>query len=298
MKRFSSFLLLFNLLALSAFSQQEKENTLLWKVSGNGLSKPSYIYGTMHLLCADDAGLSDNMVHALENCDEVYFEVDLNNLFDMLGAVGKMKMKGDTTLRDLLTEAEYQKVKNYFETKSSMLPFSMLESMKPMLASATLDEGSIHCDNTVMMEQVIMQKAKEYNKKIHGLETMAYQAGLLDSIPYKLQAAELVKYIDSAGSSDKEMEEMTKAYRDQDLNKMEQMMIDTDAGMSGFTDILVYHRNLNWVKKLKILMPDKSVVVAVGAGHLPGEKGVLNQLRLQGFTVTPMNNKARNLKEI
>jgi uncharacterized protein len=298
MKRFSIFLLLFNLIAFQAFSQHEKGNTLLWKVSGNGLSKPSYIYGTMHLLCTDDAGLSENMVHALESCDEVYFEVDLNNLFDMLGAVGKMKMKGDTTLRDLLTGDEYQKVKNYFESKSSMLPFSMLESMKPMLASATIDEGNIHCDNTVMMEQVIMKKAKGFNKKIHGLETMAYQAGLLDSIPYKLQAAELVKYIDSAGSSDKEMEEMTKAYRDQDLGKLQQMMIDTDAGMSGFTDILVYHRNQNWVKKLKELMQDKSLVIAVGAGHLPGEKGVLDLLRGQGFNVTPVSNDTRRTKEI
>lgn len=127
---------------------------------------------------------------------------------------------------------------------------------------------------------------------------MAYQAGLLDSIPYKLQAEELVKYIDSAGATDKEMQEMTEAYRQQDLGKLQKMMIDTDAGMSGFTDILVNHRNRNWVEKLKMLMTDRSLVVAVGAGHLPGEKGVLELLRREGYTVTPVANKTSKNKEI
>lgn len=46
-----------------------------------------------------------------------------------------------------------------------MLPFSMLETYKPMLAASTLEEGSMPCDNTAMMEQVIMKEAKSYNKK-------------------------------------------------------------------------------------------------------------------------------------
>ena len=186
-------------------------NTLLWKISGNGLEKPSYLFGTIHMLCADDAVLSKNMKKVIENCDEVYFEVDMDNLFEMVGAMGKMKMIGDTTLKDLLTVEEYEKVKAYFETKGSMLPFSMLETYKPMLAASTLQEGSLPCDNTAMMEQVIMEEAKIYKKKIKGMETMSYQAGVLDSIPYKLQAQQLLSYIETAGKDsigDKQMEKM------------------------------------------------------------------------------------------
>jgi uncharacterized protein len=301
MRRFSVGLIV-SLLSVTAFPQNSN-NTLLWKISGNGLERPSYLFGTIHMLCADDAVLSDNMKKAISNCDEVYFEVDLDNLFEMFGAINKMKMKGDTTLHDLLSEEDYTKVKDYFESKGSMLPFSMLETYKPMLAASTLEQGSLPCDNTAMMEQVIMQEAKQYKKKIKGMETMAYQAGVLDSIPYKLQAEQLVSYIESAnanknGEGDKQLKEMFKAYKNQDLHKLEELMVETDAGIASFTDILLYHRNRNWVNKLKILLPNKSLLVAVGAGHLPGEKGLINLLRKEGYTVTPMENKIVKAREI
>ena len=300
MKRISAALLL-SLLAITAYTQKENENnTLLWKISGNGLQKPSYLFGTIHMLCADDAVLSSNMKKVISECDEVYFEVDMDNLFEMLGAMGKMKMKGDTTLKDLLSIEDYKKVKTYFETKSSMLPFSMLETFKPILAASTLETGSLPCDNTAMMEQVIMEEAKQYNKKIKGLETMAYQAGVLDSIPYKLQAQQLVTYIDSAGKGDeedKQMKEMFDAYKKQDLKKLEELMVETDAAMASFTDIMLYHRNQNWVRKLKELLPERSLLIAVGAGHLPGEKGVISLLKKEGYKVEPVKNKISGVKE-
>lgn len=300
MKRISAGLLV-TLVALTSLAQGSKENTLLWKISGNGLEKPSYLFGTIHMICADDAGLSENMKKAISNCDEVYFEVDMDNMFEMLGAMKKMKMMGDTTLKDLLSETDYKKVKAYFAEKGSMLPFSMLETYKPMLAASTLEQGSMPCDNTAMMEQVIMKEAKEYNKKIKGLETMSYQAGVLDSIPYKLQADQLVSYIDKANKGeddDTEMKEMFNAYKSQDLKKLEEMLLSTDAGISSFTDILLYHRNQNWVEKLKSLLPDKSLLIAVGAGHLPGQKGVINLLRKEGYKVTPVENKVSKSRDI
>jgi uncharacterized protein YbaP (TraB family) len=293
---------LVSLISLSVLAQTGKENnTLLWKISGNGLEKPSYLFGTIHLLCKDDALLSDNMKKAISDCDEVYFEVDLDNIFEMFGAMDKMKMRNDTTLQELLSEEDYQKVKDYFESKSTMLPFSMLETYKPMLAASTLEEGSMPCDNTAMMEQVIMSLAKKQKKNIKGLETMAYQAGVLDSIPYKLQAEQLVAYIDKSNKGeedDSEMKEMFDAYKKQDLQKLESLLISTDAGIAGFTDVLLYNRNINWVKKLETLLTKKSLMIAVGAGHLPGNKGVINLLREKGYTLTPVENKISALREI
>lgn len=301
MKRFSTAFVI-SLLTITSLAQKGKEdNTLLWKISGNGLEKPSYLFGTIHMLCADDAILSSKMKEIINSCDEVYFEVDMDNLFEMMGALGKMKMKGDTTLKDLLSEAEYKKVKKYFEEKGSMLPFSMLETYKPILAASTLEQGALPCDNTAIMEQVIMQEAKKTNKKISGLETMSYQAGVLDSIPYKLQAIQLLSYIDSASTGDKEnkqLNELFAAYNNQDLKKLEELMVETDPGMAEFTDILLYHRNQNWVHKLKTLLPGKFLLIAVGAGHLPGEKGLINLLRKEGYSVTPVENKLNKITEI
>jgi len=294
--------LLSGLIIMSSFAQPGKENnTLLWKISGNGLDKPSWLFGTIHMLCAEDAILSPALRKAIKDCDEVYFEVDMDNLFEMIGAMGKMKMKGDTTFKDLFSSQDYEKVKEYFESKNTLLPFSMLETFKPMLAASTLEQKALSCEKTAMMEQEIMQEAKEYDKKISGLETMAYQAGVLDSIPYKVQAEQLLSYINSAGKNDnedKQLQEMFKAYKDQDLRKLEELMIDTDAGMTGFTDILLYHRNENWVQKLKNLLSEKSLLIAVGAGHLPGDRGVINLLRLAGYQVTPVKNSTEIIREI
>ena len=276
-------------------------NSLLWKISGNGLAKPSYLYGTIHMLCADDALLSPQFRTIIAKAEEVYFEVDLDNMFEMMSVIGKMKMRADTTLRDLLTADEYEKVRSYFESRSSILPFSMLETFKPILALSTLQEGSMECDNTAMMEQVIMQEAKKSGKKIKGMETMAYQAGVLDSIPYRLQAQQLVSYIDNINqhkSEDTELRDMMSAYRSQDLKKLEDLMLKTDMGIGSFTDILLYNRNRNWVVKLKKLMPDKSLLIAVGAGHLPGDKGVINLLRQAGYSVTPLLNAIGQSREI
>lgn len=292
--------LLVSLVTLTSCAQSGVgNNTLLWKISGNGLAKPSYLYGTIHMICADDAKLSKRMKKVIEDCEEVYFEVDMDNIFEMVGAMGKMKMNGDTTLKDLLTKEEYDKVKAYFDSKGSMLPFSMLETYKPILAASTLEQGALPCDNTAMMEQVILKEAQQYKKKIKGMETMSYQAGLLDSIPYKLQAQQLLSYIEAAGTDDKDdktMQEMFKAYKDQDLQQLEALMVETDAGLAGFTDLLLYRRNYNWVEKLKSLLPEKSILIAVGAGHLPGEKGVISLLRKEGYEVTPVENKIPTMK--
>ena len=296
--------LLISLVSLSAFGQQEKqnENTLLWKITGNGLTKPSWLFGTIHMICSDDAKLSENMKKAIGSCDEVYFEVDMDNLVEMFGALNQMKMRGDTTLKDLLSEENYEKVKNYFESKNSMLPFSMLETFKPILAVSTLQENSMSCATTAVMEEVIMREARVKEKKIRGLESMTYQASLLDSIPYRMQAEQLVQYIDKAGKEgeegDKELNDMMKAYKQQDLKKLEELMVAADPGMSGFIEILLYNRNHNWADKLKELLPNRSLLIAVGAGHLPGAKGMINLLRMAGYTLTPVDNKLTNFREI
>lgn len=294
MKRFSAGLIV-SLVAISSFAQKEQDNnTLLWKISGNGMEKPSYLFGTVHMICKSDAFLSNNLVNAIEKADRVYLELDMDNLIEMLGAMKNMKMNNDTTLADLLTPEEYQLAKKYFEENVTMLPFSVLETYKPMVASSLLMESTMLCDDQVAMEQLVMEEAKKKNKRIDGLETMAYQLSIFDSIPYKLQAKELLKGISTGkkeADSEKEFRELMEAYKAQDLTKLGNMISKSDDGLLQYEDLLLGNRNRNWVAKLKTLLQEKSLVVAVGAGHLPGEKGLINLLRKEGYKVTPVDNK-------
>ncbi|MBL7730773.1 MAG: TraB/GumN family protein [Chitinophagaceae bacterium] len=294
MKRFSAGLIL-SLLAVTTFAQQQKEDkTLLWKITGNGLEKPSYLFGTIHMLCKEDAFLSPQLKSAIADADKVYLELDMDNMLELLGAMMRMKMKNDTTLADLLTKDEYNRIKEYFQEHSTLLPFSVVETYKPMLAASMIMETTMVCDDQVAMEQLIMEEAKSAGKSIEGLETMAYQMSMFDSIPYKVQAKALLKGISSGKdetAADKEFQALLKAYKEQDLEKLGKMISQSEDEMMQYDDLLLNNRNRNWVEKLKKLMPQKSLVVAVGAGHLPGEKGVIALLRLAGYTVTPMENK-------
>lgn len=294
MKRLSASLLA-SIVAMTSFAQSAKsDNTLLWKVSGNGIEKPSYLFGTVHAICKEDAFLSQNLRKAIENADRIYLELDMDNLFfEAIGSINNMKMANDTTLADLLTPEEYKRVKKYFEKNASMIPFSMLETYKPMLASALLMEATGLCDEQVAIETLVMEEAKKNKKRIDGLETMAYQMSIFDSIPYKLQAQELVKSISGDANEEsglKEFKELIDAYKKQDLDKLNSLISSSDAQLMRYDDLLLGNRNRNWVIKLKDILSSKSVVVAVGAGHLPGNKGLINLLRKEGYTVTPVDN--------
>ena len=270
---------------------QPLENTLLWQISGNHLSKPSYLFGTMHLLCAADAQLSDSLRLAIANTQQVYFEIDLDNMMETLGAMRYLNMNNDTKLSDLLTGEEYQRVKDYFEKNKTMLPMGMMDRLKPYFITSLISESKFPCAEKDGMEQVIMKAAKKDRKPINGLETVQFQAGVFDSIPYQRQAKDLLKMIDSAGVvSDSSDLQLIEVYRKQDLNKMQEMTAEEE-GMSDFLELLLYSRNANWVKKMPAIMKDAPALFAVGAGHLGGEKGVINLLRKAGFIVTPMKHK-------
>ncbi|HRN47876.1 MAG TPA: TraB/GumN family protein, partial [Niabella sp.] len=95
-------------------SIKDSSQTLLWKITGKGLEKPSYLFGTMHILCEKDAVLSDNAKKAIANTEVVYFEADMDDMQEMMSAMKAMKMKNGVTLKSLLSNEDYEKVKKYF----------------------------------------------------------------------------------------------------------------------------------------------------------------------------------------
>lgn len=265
------------------------ENTLLWEISGNGLSTPSYLFGTMHLLCADDARLSVNLKKAIRETDHIYFEIDMDDMGQMMNALKHVRMNDNTKLSDLLSKEEYDRVKRYFEKNGSILPFAMMERFKPYMLTSLIGEKSMGCEQTNGMEMSIMQEAKKHDKQILGLETVEFQAGLFDSIPYEKQAKELLNYIDSIHKFKDNTSDLVKVYREQNLQKMQELTM-SETGIGEYLDLLVYDRNRRWIDQLSTILAKNRTLVAVGAGHLPGESGMINLLRKAGYTVKPLKN--------
>ncbi|RYG03517.1 MAG: TraB/GumN family protein, partial [Chitinophagaceae bacterium] len=273
-----------------SLAKAANDNTLLWEISGKDLASPSYLFGTMHILCADDAKLSTNMKQVVEDSKQVYFEIDMDNMTELMGAMKFLRMNDGAKISDLLTPEEYDRVKTYFEKNKSKLPFTMMNRFKPYFVSSLIGEQLMSCGETNGMEAVIMQEAKPYKKEILGLETTEFQASIFDSIPYKKQAKDLVAYIDSVDHYRGVTEEMVKVYLQQDLGKLDKLMQQSDAGMGEYMDLMLYDRNRRWVKQMPEIMNGGSILFAVGAGHLPGDQGVIKLLKKSGYTVRPLKN--------
>ncbi len=264
--------------------------TLLWEVSGGGLSQPSYFLGTMHLLCPGDAFISPTLKTVLDRVKSVYLEVDMDDMMQMMGAMSSMMMQGDTTLSQLLNEEEMAQVKAYFTDKMP-LPFMMLQRYKPMLLQAMVAQQMMPCDAGSGTESLLMTEAQKRKISIEGLETLSYQAGLFDSIPYSEQAKALIESLNETDDQGEMASEMISSFNEQDLDKMAALTMKEEGGIAQHLDLLLYNRNRNWIKEFKKIAPRGSYLFAVGAGHLPGEMGVLELLKKAGFQVRPVENK-------
>lgn len=269
--------------------KQESSNTMLWEISGNGLSKPSYFFGTMHVLCSEDAKISSNFQKVINSVGQVYFEIDMDDLSQMFGSLGSLAMKDGKSLKDFYNEKDYERIKSWF-SKNGQLPFNMLEHYKPMLLSSMISEKAMACAQKDGMELQIMQLVSKKKLEIKGLETMAYQAGILDSIPYEEQAKDLLQAIDSAEVQDVMVKKLVQQYKLQNMDSLEVLTKSEGGTVDKYIDIMLYNRNRNWVKQFDNIAKEKSTLFAVGAGHLPGNQGVLNLLRKKGYTITPLKN--------
>jgi uncharacterized protein len=279
----------------AASSKSKTNNTLLWEITGNGLTKPSYFFGTMHILCSDDATISPGLQNIIDNVGQIYLEIDMDDMMQMFGAMNALAMTGNKTLKDFYTEEEYAKVKGWFE-KNGQIPFAMLEKYKPMLLASMIEENAMSCPEKDGMEMRIMNAASEKKIEIKGLETMAFQAGMLDSIPYDEQAKGLLEAIDSVKTQRKMVQRLVKEYKSQNLDSINALTQSEEGGMDKYLDLLLYSRNRNWVNQFDKIATEKSTLFAVGAGHLPGDQGVLNLLKKKGFTVKPLENNTLSKK--
>jgi len=150
-------------------------NTLLWEISGNGLAKPGYLFGTFHLLCKEDINFSDAVKQAINNSQEVYLELDMDDPSTILGAFTLMNMKDGKALKDLYTPEQYQRIADFFKD-SLKTPITMFRRMKPEFLVALLYPKMMPCNAATSVEEAVMGIAKKAGKQINGLETMAFQA--------------------------------------------------------------------------------------------------------------------------
>ncbi len=281
------------------------DTSLLWRVSGVGVDTPSFLFGTIHIIPADDYFLGSEVVRAIDDVDAVLFEIDpreMQNPSALMGLMGKITMRNDTSLADLLPQSRFDSVATYFDERG--IPFMLLQKMKPMFLSAMVGQdmsagnpfgGGADGTGAGMKsyEMELSQIAETGGKEIAGLETMEFQLGLFDSIPYSIQAEMLYRSISDDMASkmtegDSQMDQMVAMYKRRAVAEMSQLITSESEGFGNFEEMLVVRRNEKWVPEIASRLAGTPTLYAVGAGHLGGEKGVIALLRAQGFTVEPV----------
>jgi len=271
------------------------EKALLWKIEGNDLEVPSFLFGTIHMIGKEDYVLRESVKSALDDAAQITFEINMDDMTDMgamMPLLMKMFMKNDTTLQDLLSKEDYEVVEDHFAQSELPLPMVFLEKMKPMFLTMLDPEamGSLDMDGgeVVSYEMELYEIAQKQDKEIGGLETAEYQMSVFDKIPYKAQAEMLVqgiKVTEDTTAID-QLAIMVEMYKSQDIQAMQEMMEGDGSEFAGYEDILLIDRNRNWIPVMEKMMGEKNVFFAVGAGHLGGEEGVIALLRAEGYKVT------------
>jgi len=282
------------------FDNFQYENALLWEISGNDLEESSYLYGTIHLIESDKFFWPTGTLTALDECEQIVFEVDLDDMFDVssqLGLLTKAFMNDNKKLSDFYSEEDYSIVKNHFEKIG--IPMFFLEKIKPMFltvfASGDIDLGAGLGEQSSVKsyEMELYELTKDAGKSVEGLETMEYQISIFDSIPYQVQADMLIETIKSSNTEDDAFKEMENMYIDQDINRMVAAMNEEEAGIEGYEDLLLYQRNRNWIPVMAKKMSSGQVFFAVGAGHLGGEGGVIDLLKQAGYSLIPLSHQSK-----
>lgn len=267
-------------------AQSALEKTLLWQITGPDITAPSYLYGTIHLMCPDDIVVSTELRAKFYSAKQLYLELDMDDPSVLMKTMQQMTMKNDTTLKQLLPPAQYDSVVSAFQHISG-LPLTLMQKMKPQLIESAIYPKLLGCEGAQAWEQKFMQMAKANNMEIKGLEQVEDQLKIFDEIPYKAQAEEFAQSVLHIDSVKESFDKMLALYKQKDLDALSNMMDETSTP-SDFMDKLLNNRNKKWIPEIIEQAKLKPTFFAVGAAHLGSTNGVINLLRQKGYTVTPV----------
>lgn len=265
--------------------QKIKNQSLLWEVSGNGLSKPSYIYGTIHMICEPDFIMHDKTKQAFAKSDQLIMEVNFTEPAE--AAALQKAMISPVPLSKKLSTDQYKLLDSVLALKTGIQIKTMDQLTLTALTSFAISK-TLPCTDIKSYEFEFLSFAKAQHKSIGALETVKQQS---DYFSKAFTDATLIQQIVNFDDYKNVFSEMTVAYKSENLNQLATVLKDKRFGNTEESDKWMLEiRNANWAKQMPVMMKDKSCFFAVGVGHLPGKDGILNLLKAQGYTVKPLMN--------
>ena len=272
--------------SLSVHASEAATNNLLWRISGNGLEQPSYVFGTIHLICADDLVEFEKVEQKMRKTDRLVLELNLEDPMVLFSMVQQMVMKGDTSLHDLLSDEDYRLVSDFFRD-SLQTELSAQAHIQPFFLISMIMPHMLGC-HTDSYDYYLMGLSKEAGIPLKGLETVDEQMDVFTRLSYQEQAEILVEAIRDYDKGRKEFLEMVSYYLAMDLEGMQQLTESVETDYEAFNYALLEERNKRWIPRMSSMMQEAPTFFGVGAGHFPGDTGIIKLLREAGYTVEPL----------
>ncbi len=290
MKKYALFLVLLVVAAVAGQAQ------MLWKVTKPGCEKVSYIFGTHHfapLSVLDGLPVSD----IVSSVDELYGELSLEDMAGMASdpsLAQAMFAPADSTLDKVFTPAELTEITTKLQTafNEPMMPMviQQMNQMKPAALDMVIAQLAVQklmpgFDMSQQLDKTLLEMGAKAGKPVKGLETLALQINALFGGSIREQAASLLKGLRSSDDMLEDFKTLNALYLAGDLDGLGKHTAEsmTDAQRKSMLD----DRNDAWVNFMLGMLPTTSVFIICGAGHLAGDKGLINQLRSGGYEVEP-----------
>lgn len=258
------------------------ENSLLWEVSGNGLSKPSYLYGTIHMICGGDYFLSEKTKKAFGASDKLVLEINFNDPKEMTD-MQQMAM-GKEPLSKRLTPEQLSKLDAILK-KSAGMTIQQVDAFSLVTVMSLISMKTFGCNDLKFYEMDFIESAKKRNEQVGGLETVKSQFKSLEDAYSDSEMIEMLEESDA-----EQTKELVTDYKQENLEGLYKKITAENVMNAKARKYMLDERNINWAKALPEMMSKESLFVAVGSAHLAGDLGVINLLKKAGYTVKPVMN--------
>ena len=262
------------------------QDTFLWKVSGNGLTKDSYVFGTLHMACGQDFKIENKVNEALKTSDRIAFEIDAENP-ETLKAM-QANMGPVPGFFDGLAPEKKKVIDSVLMTRN--LNSAMLDKVGPAMLLSILSIQGFECVNPTdfkMMELELKKLEGAAGKPVDELETVEFQINMMNEF---FKAEDLYNYVLQIDSVKSQTKHLVQAYFGQKPAALEEWLAKTSTMTPEKEAMMLTNRNKEWMTKMPDMMKNNSMFFAVGAAHLMGKNGILQLLKDKGYTLTPILN--------
>ncbi len=280
MKRFFLFVLyLFG--SSSIFSQSP-----VWKIEGKGTT--IYVGGSIHILREQDYPLPKEFEKAYNNSEVLVLEVDIDpkgSMESISKLIGLTLYPSNKSLKTVLRKEVYEKLDSAFITNGLVL--ENMIGYKPVMAVLTLSMAELRKIgmNTKGVDKYFYEKATESGRNLLFLESADFQMNLLTQLgednenEYVLHSLEESRYY-------REFDSLIEKWRKGNNTELIELIDAYKRDHSTLYQSLLLERNNNWMPHLESYLETPEIeFIIVGAMHLYGQDGILQQMKNRGYQV-------------